>query len=140
MHAFPCRFGAALILSAIACLPVHAQTGFDLTQHTELSTAAGPILPSLGQFVVAQDGGGFVVSYYWRRPAQVVRYDSSGTMLKLYDLAGQGPGEFRYSPLIFAGRRDTLYAFEEDRLVRLNAQLEMGVRAACSRNVASTKR
>jgi hypothetical protein len=45
-------------------------------------------------------------------------------MLKLYDLAGEGPGEFLYSPLIFAGGQDTLYAFERDRLVRLNRQLE----------------
>lgn len=135
-----CRRWLLVAVALLWSAALHAQSSFEVSPHAQLSTAAGPILPSLGQFVVAQQTGEFVVSYYFRRPAQLVRYDSSGTMLKLYDLAGQGPGEFRYSPLIFAGRRDTLYAFEEDRLVRLNAQLEMGVRAACSRNVASTKR
>lgn len=103
---------------------LQAQPSFDVVPHARLSTAAGPILPSLSQFVIAQQTGEFVVSYYFRRPPQLVRYDSSGTMLQLYDLAGEGPGEFLYSPLIFAGRQDTVYAFEKDRLVRLNRQLE----------------
>lgn len=95
-----------------------------LVPYARLSTAAAPILPSRTQTIVRTSANHFVISYFWRRPPQIVLFDSAGTALAVYDRSGQGPGEFRYSPLIFAGNRDTIYALEDDRLVRLSARLE----------------
>jgi hypothetical protein len=96
------------------------ETCLRLVRSVELSTAAAPVVPSLSQFVTVDTNGRYLVSHVLGPPAVVI-YDSTGRFEQLYNAEGKGPGELEYSPLIFPGNGDTLYAFSQWRLIRFDS-------------------
>lgn len=89
----------------------------------ELSTAAGAIVPSTVQSVIRTQDNRFAISHLFSGIAQFALYDATGNLLRLYEKAGEGPGELRRPPRLYSGPGNTIWAVEVDRLIRLDDRL-----------------
>lgn len=105
------------ILSQVPCEPC-----LDVRVVVELTSADAPVVPSLYQSVLRTTRGHYVVSHVFAEPPLVV-YDSTGAFLRVYDRQGEGPGEFSFSPRLFSGPSGDIFASEQGRLHRFDADL-----------------
>jgi hypothetical protein len=63
------------------------------------------------------------VSHRTANPPQIAVYDTSGRFIDLHVRQGEGPGEFRTAPQLTPGPAGTVWAWEQERLVRLDGRL-----------------
>lgn len=94
-----------------------------LTPVVELKSSAGPIVPSAVQSVLRTRDGRWLVSHRFVGPAQFAEYDKSGRLLGIRGKAGQGPGEYYDPPQLFPGPKNTIWAIDRTRVVRLDQDL-----------------
>lgn len=110
----------ALSLSLCISLPAMGQdpdagTGMEARVIAELSSADGAIVPSLHQSVLRTRDGAYLISHHFADAAVVV-YGPGGEFRDLYDRRGDGPGELRTSPRLFAGPEGSVYLWDMDCL------------------------
>jgi hypothetical protein len=75
------------------------------------------------QSILLTEGGRLLVSHRAANPPQIAVYDTTGRFIYLHVRQGEGPGEFRWAPQLTPGPAGTVWAWEQARLVRLDARL-----------------
>ncbi len=88
----------------------------------QFNSAKGVFVPSRDISIVKFSTGAYLVSYRFVEPT-LVMFDSKGTLLRIHDKRGAGPGEFQSFPHLVMGRGDTVYAFDRARLLRFDRSL-----------------
>lgn len=99
-----------------------AAEGLDAAVVVELNSADAHVVPSLHQSVLRTERGDYLVSHLFSDPAFVV-YAPDGDVRSVYDQTGDGPGELRMFPYLFAGPDGSVNLWDRDRLHRFDSSL-----------------